>query len=125
MKKRLGKIDLAVLAAILIVICFAGVFTAAVKKPGETLVISLDGEIYREVSLNEDQRIEIKKEGVTVNVLDIRDGKADMKSATCPDKLCVHQNPVSKSGESIVCLPNKVVVEVKGEKKGDFDSIAR
>lgn len=114
-----------VLAVVLAVLVFAVIFTAFKREQGETVVISLDGEVYREVPLEKDQEIEIKKEGITINVLDIREGKADMRKASCPDKLCVHQKPVSKSGESIVCLPNKVVVEVKGETKRDFDSIAR
>ena len=125
MNKRFGKTDFMVLAVVLAVLVFAVIFTAFKREQGETVVISLDGEVYREVPLEKDQEIEIKKEGITINVLEIREGKADMRKASCPDKLCVHQKPVSKSGESIVCLPNKVVVEVKGEAKGDFDSIAR
>lgn len=49
----------------------------------------------------------------------IRDGKADMKEADCPDKLCVHQKAISAENESIVCLPNRVVVTVTNSKKKD------
>lgn len=47
----------------------------------------------------------------------IRDGKADMKEADCPDKLCVHQKAISAENESIVCLPDRVVVTVTNSKK--------
>ena len=47
------------------------------------------------------------------NHLVIQDGCARIEEADCPDKLCVKQGTVSKSGESLVCLPNRVVVAVK------------
>ena len=73
----------------------------------------------------EEQEIPIVQDGVTTNVLTIRDGRADMTEADCPDKLCVHQKAISKNHEMIVCLPNKVVVEVTGSEENGFDSIAR
>ena len=36
-----------------------------------------------------------------------------MIRADCPDQLCVKQKAVSKNKESIICLPNKVVIEGK------------
>ena len=47
------------------------------------------------------------------NHLVIHDGCARIEEADCPDKLCVKQGTVSESGESVVCLPNRVVVAVK------------
>lgn len=125
MKKRFGKTDFIVLLVILAVISLAGIFVVLNRENGETVVIFLQGDVYQEIPLTENREIEIQKEGVTINVLNIRDGKADMTDADCPDKLCVHQKPISKSGETIVCLPNKIVVEVKGGQEGDFDSMAR
>ena len=34
-----------------------------------------------------------------------------MTEADCPDQLCVHQKAVDAAGGTIVCLPNKVVIE--------------
>lgn len=48
-----------------------------------------------------------------------------MTSADCPDHLCVKQKAISKGGESIICLPNKVVVTVKSDMKSDIDSISK
>ena len=46
-------------------------------------------------------------------VLVIEDGKAYMEEADCPNQICVHHSPVSHKGETIVCLPNRVVIEVQ------------
>ena len=40
-----------------------------------------------------------------------------MEDADCPDRLCVKQGRIKKVGESIVCLPHKVVIEIVGEKE--------
>lgn len=57
------------------------------------------------------QRIEIP--GVIGRCyLVIDDGAAYMESADCPNQICVHHNPVSHKGETIVCLPNRIIVEI-------------
>ena len=57
------------------------------------------------------QRIEIPGR-VGKCILVIFDGKADMESADCPNQICVHHSAISHTGETIVCLPNRVVIEV-------------
>ena len=66
---------------------------------------------------------EIRINGGT-NILTIKNGKAKMTDADCPDQLCVHQKAASKNHESIICLPNKVVVEVDGSEESEFDAVA-
>ena len=46
------------------------------------------------------------------NVLIIKDGEAFIEEADCPDGLCIRQGRISRVGERIVCLPNKILVEV-------------
>ena len=93
----------------------------------ETLdVVRKEGEVYGTYSLSQPQTVKIKNsKGKTTNVLVIRDGKADMKEADCPDKLCVHQKAISAENESIVCLPNRVVVTVTNSKKEGMDGFAQ
>ena len=87
--------------------------------------VTVDGKIYGTYPLDKDEEISIQKDGKTTNLLVIRDGKADVTEADCPDKLCVHQKAISKTNETIVCLPNKVVVQVIGAGESELDSIAR
>ncbi len=83
------------------------------KKPGEIAVVSVDGEEIGRFSLSED-REEVIETKNGKNILIIKDGKADMTEASCPDGLCVRQRAVSKTGETIVCLPNRVTVTIIG-----------
>ena len=75
-----------------------------------TIRITVDGEEYGTYSLAKDQVIQI---GDT-NVCEIKDGEVRMTEADCPDHLCMKQKAVDSTGGTIVCLPNKVVIE--GEK---------
>jgi hypothetical protein len=66
------------------------------------------------------KKIEIKTE-LGTNVIEISNDGAKMISADCHDKICVKEGFKDKNGQTIVCLPNKVVVEIKGEDKAKID----
>lgn len=90
------------------------------KSGDAKVMIKVDGNIYGEYELSADQTIDIDG----MNTLVIRDGQADMQDADCPDKLCVHQKAISRDGESIICLPNKVVVTIEGGEESELDAVA-
>lgn len=92
---------------------------------GAQVVITVSGEVYGTYSLREEQEISIVIDGVTTNLLVIKDGEADMTEADCPDRLCVHQAAISKNNEMIVCLPNEIVVQVTNGEESEVDSIAK
>ena len=47
-----------------------------------------------------------------------------MSFSDCKGQDCVHQGSIAKSGETIICLPNKIVVEITGGAK-HYDTVAR
>ena len=55
----------------------------------------------------------------------IKDGEARMEWADCPDQICVDHRAVSRNGESIICLPNQVVVTVASSEESDVDAVAQ
>ncbi len=88
--------------------------------------ITRDGELYKEVSLDENQTIVIEIPGEEgKNILEIKDGYAKMIDSDCPDHLCEQQHRISKKGETIICLPNKVIVEVQSEEEPEIDGVAK
>ena len=70
--------------------------------------ISIDGEIVNRFRLDKDLTT-ILSSG---NRLVIKDSKVTIDDADCPDKLCVKQGSIYKPNESIICLPNKLVVRI-------------
>lgn len=87
------------------------------KKEGERVVVTVSGKVVGEYSLKEDSEYSINDGS---NVLVIRDGKAYMERATCPNKECIKMGEISLVGESITCLPNRVVVTVNGSSGYDY-----
>lgn len=57
------------------------------------------------------------------NLLSIRDGKALISDADCPDRLCVKQRPIEGSGESVICLPHKLVIQIESGKEPELDAV--
>ena len=84
-------------------------FRISGQRSHNTIRITVDGKEFGTYSLSKDQVIHI---GGT-NVCEIKDGKVTMIEATCPDHYCMKQKAVDEHGGSIICLPNKVVIEGK------------
>ncbi len=121
MEKGLKKKDVIL---VLIILCVAGLTVLVHRYIGgngaNMVIIKVDGAIQGSYSLSVDKEIEIN--GGT-NILKISNGKADMIEADCPDQLCVHQKEVSLNHESIICLPNRVVVEVESREESRYDAV--
>lgn len=122
MKKR--KNDIMLVAAVIIVAALIWAFTRMTQKDGAYAVVTVDGEVYGTYPLDTDTEVRIG-DNEHYNVLVIKDGEAEITEASCPDKLCVKQGKAEYDGQSIICLPNKVVVEIKGGKASDYDAVAK
>lgn len=81
-------------------------------KKGAEVLVTVDGNEYYKGSLFVEKELQIR-EG---NTLLIRNGKADMTEADCPDQICVKHEPISHAGETIICLPNRVVVTIVSDE---------
>ena len=78
-----------------------------------TVSIVLDGELYGTYSLSEDQTIEVVQENGHSNYITIKDGTVSMAYSTCKNQVCVNTGAISETKDSIVCLPNKVMIEIQ------------
>ena len=85
----------------------------SLRGTGEEAVVYQDGnEIYR-LDLREETHLTLEYSEGQENVIVIKNGKVFVSSATCPDQICVKQGAISDAGETIVCLPHKLVVEIQ------------
>lgn len=106
------KNDLILLCSLLLAaLLLFGIFAALYLGKGESVVVRVDGEEYARLPLDEDAELLIEGVGGT-NLLIIKDGKAYISEATCPDLVCVHTGYADEL-KSIVCLPNKVSVSIE------------
>lgn len=96
----------------------AGVYGLSVWKrlgTGAAVEVRVAGGERQRYSLEQNADVEISGTNGGVNRLHIEEGQAWITEASCPDKVCVHMGKISQPGQTIVCLPNQVVIEVVGE----------
>lgn len=117
------KNDIILVSVLLSIILFAILGILLFRESGNTVKVTIDGEIFGEYSLNDNKTIEIKSDRGT-NLLVIKDGKAYVENASCPDGICSSHKPISYGGESIICLPNKVVVFIEHQETNQPDIIS-
>lgn len=112
----------AALAVALIVYMGMSIWQGATTHDAEAVVM-IDGEEYGRFPLREDMVERIELPDGSYNVLEIKEGKADVIEASCPDGICVNHRAVDKQNQSITCLPNKLVVEIQNGELSDLDAI--
>ena len=124
MGKWLKKRDIILIVSLLVVGIIALVIWHFIYSvDGKYVTIEQRDNLIGIYPLNVDKEIEIEHRGEVVNKIVIEDGYCYMEEAECPDHLCKKQGKVNKSGQTIVCLPNRVVVTVVDSNNSDYDSI--
>jgi hypothetical protein len=111
-----------IIIALFVLLSFVpvGIFAMTVagndESDGVYAVVTVQGEEYRTIKLTGHTGSEdiLVKTELGMNLIQVVDGKVMMFEADCPDQVCVYQGAASKPGDMIVCLPHKVVVEIKG-----------
>ena len=117
-RKRLF-FDLALVLCLLLFALVLFLVTRKTQDKGALVRVTCAGDFVAEYSLFKDGEYVLN--GGT-NVLLIKDGEVSVTEADCPDKICKKTAPISLVGERIVCLPNKIMIEVVGEGEIDFVS---
>jgi len=106
----------AIVLLLIFALLAAALYMILAPAQGRTAEIYVDGELVRTVRLDHSERIAL--DGLTVIV---EEGGVYVEDADCPDKICEKMGKISRSGETIICLPNKVFIKVLG--KGEVEAI--
>ncbi|MBE6787456.1 MAG: NusG domain II-containing protein [Ruminococcaceae bacterium] len=117
MPKNKLKNDIILIVSILCLSLIALVIYKSNQSKGSMVKVTVDKQVKDCYNFNNNTETVILSgdKNQYENVLVIKDGYAFIKSANCPDKICVKHHKISKTGETIVCLPHKLVVEITEE----------
>lgn len=127
-RMKLKKGDIIVILFVII----AGISWFAVTQMGKSkdareIVIEVNSEIYKVIPMEanmEKQEIHIDlPEGKYIDIVAEESG-AYVKDVICPDKICQKTGTINTVGQSIVCLPNRVVVYIEGESENSVDGVS-
>lgn len=116
------KMDIILICVVLMLAGGLYFFFASGAEDGSYAVIFVDGEELTCLPLDEDTIYKVEHED-GYNTVEIRSGYAVMQEADCRDQICVEHKHIHRVGETLVCLPHKLVVEIKGDSDGDFDAV--
>lgn len=108
------KQDIALIAGLLAAALIFFAVRWAVRKPAVEAEILVDGQVVEVLDLEKDTQVLIRGKDGGTNHLVVKDGAIWCDEASCPDKVCVHTGKISLSTQTIACLPNKMIVRIKG-----------
>jgi hypothetical protein len=117
---------------ILLIIAAAGILWFAINQIGKAeggkqIVIEVNAEIYKVISMEEgmqkqDIHIDLGK-GKHIDITADKNG-VYVKDVVCPDRICQKTGIINNAGQSIVCLPNRVVIYIDGESEDFVDVVS-
>ncbi len=93
------------------------------SKTAAKAVIMVHSKVYKIVNLNKNETFKIKWKGKYLMTVQVKDGAIRAKDSTCKNKICVHTGWISKDGQSIVCVPNHIIIYTEGAKAASYDLI--
>ena len=117
-EKKNYKRDLLLVGILLLAALLLFAVTQCGRETGATAVVTVDGE--------EVGRYPLSKSGIFplnggTNILVVEDGEAWVTEANCPDKICMAMGKISRNGEFIACLPNRLLIVVEGGEQSSVD----
>ena len=120
---KMIKADVIIIGCVLMVaVLFFCMIYFKDSSDAEVMIVQ-GGETVGKYPLFEDKTISVADDEGGYNLVLISDGMVRVCDADCPDKLCVRQKSISKNGESIICLPHKLVVQILSKEESDLDAV--
>lgn len=111
------KTWIACLVVLLLACGGLSIFFMLPKEEADSVQVWSDGKLLHTLPLSEDAQIRVDV-GFGVNVVTVKDGKAGVTHADCPDGYCMARGMIS-NGTQIVCLPNRLVLKFTAEQVVD------
>ena len=121
---KIKKADIFVIFLIIISSFLIYIFTNKLQRGNDSsskkVVITVDGKIFKEVELKENTNLDIDvNTQYGNNEVHIENGEVHMHESNCKDKICMKMGKISLPGDSIICLPNRLMVKIVEDKPSD------
>lgn len=125
MKNKRLRNDIILICSVIVFTLIILVAITLINKTGSEVIIEQNSKQVAVLDLNKDQEYNLYNGDKICNTVVIKNGEAYMIYADCKDKICVNHNKISKNNESIICLPNKVIVTVTNSNNNEVDGVAK
>ena len=91
---------------------------------GDYVLITLNNSEYARIPLNKDTVLSIDSDKGK-NTVVVSDKEVYVESADCPDQICVDHAHIMYEGETIVCLPHRLIIKIVSEEGSETDAISQ
>ncbi len=121
-----NKTWLLILGGLLALSAAAAALLYARTPSGTVAVVTLDGAEVHRVDLSqvtESYELSFTGESGITDVVEVAPGKIRVLQADCPDQVCVRQGWIETGVAPIVCLPNRLVIEITGGPDAGIDGV--
>ncbi len=120
LKLKPGDIILLAFFILFSIVLFLKPFAA--KSNNLILEVIKDGKVVYELSLSSSGEWDISDEKVKFRFAILKDKKVTVLDSNCPQQICVKSKMISKPGETIICIPNKIILIIKGKEEPPVDT---
>lgn len=128
-KLELKKLDIIIVAVLLVLSIIPSVYLMLFKSNNENsnIVIRIDGELIKSIPLKNENKSNIHEFNFNNNIgyVEVKNGRVrmlEMDREICPDAICSETGWIENSYESIVCLPNRIIVTIEGNNDEVIDA---
>ena len=122
-KKKSNHLDLMIIAGMITIGLLVMIVVLFVQKDGKMVTVEVSGKEMASFPLSEEVTYVIDGKNGGTNTLMIKDGYAWVEDASCPDGLCRNMGKIHNSSQSIICLPNEVVIRITGGEEAEIDAV--
>ena len=85
--------------------------------------VQVNGEEIKQITISEELKTYPIRTSFGLNVLQIKNKKVKIIEASCPDKIDVKFGEIDKVGQSIICMPNRLIIQIKSNKPNELDVV--
>jgi hypothetical protein len=102
---------------------FASLGISRLARPiGSEIVVQVNGKIVARMNLSQNQQMEITGARGAM-LIQVAQGRVRVVSSNCPEKICVKTGAIHRAGDTIVCVPNRVVIRITGSGQANLNLI--
>lgn len=113
MQRKIRIWEILIICIIVILSVFLFLLFKIFSRDGKIAVITIDSEVIRTINLQTQANTVFVPDKLENVIIEVNGGKIRVLSSDCTDKICMHNGFISKVGESIICMPNKLIIEIR------------
>jgi len=115
------KLDIFIILFILLLsVLFLVINSVGAYKNSDSVIITVNGSIYGQYPLNINNEIAVSTE-FGCNTVIIDNNSVYVSNATCKEGLCVNEGRISKTNQSVICMPNRLCISISNNTKEALD----